>query len=66
MLNAKAIGEKIRNLRGTRSIRDVSIACGISDSALRMYEVGERIPRDEIKIKLAEYFNTSIEQLFFT
>ena len=39
---------------------------GISLSALSMYETGQRIPRDEIKLKIARRLNTSIESLFFT
>lgn len=29
-----------------------------------MYETGNRIPRDEIKVKLAHYYSTSVERLF--
>lgn len=39
-------------------------AIGISVSALTMYETGNRIPRDEIKVKLAHYYSTSVERLF--
>ena len=39
-------------------------ALGISVSALSMYEQGNRIPRDEVKIRMAEYYGISIESLF--
>lgn len=29
-----------------------------------MYENGQRIPRDEVKLRIARFFNTSIEELF--
>lgn len=45
---------------------EVSEAVGISVSTLSNYEQGTRIPRDEIKIKLAQYFKKSIEDLFYT
>ena len=31
-----------------------------------MYEAGERVPRDEIKIKLAKFYNRSVSYIFFT
>ena len=64
-MNPKAIGEKLRVLRGHRSGNEVSKAIGISRSALSQYENGDRIPLDKIKIKLAEYYNTTVQELFF-
>lgn len=57
--------EKLKALRGEKSTKEVSSAIGISDSALRMYELGLRVPRDEIKIKLADYYNTKVQDIFF-
>ena len=65
MSSAKVIGQRLRQLRATRTMDEVARACGISVSALGMYETGQRIPRDEIKVKLARFFNVSIELLFF-
>lgn len=58
------MNEKLIQLRGNRSQEEVAKALGISVSALSMYEQGNRIPRDEIKIRMAEYYNISIEALF--
>lgn len=58
-------GEKLKNLRGKRSADEVAKAVGISRSAVGMYESEERIPRDDIKIKLAEYFGTTVQAIFF-
>lgn len=60
-----SIGEKLATLRGTRTQEEVAKACGISTSALSMYELNERVPRDEVKIRLASYYEVSIESLFF-
>lgn len=65
MIDASVVGERLRNLRGDTPMQTVAEANGISVSALGMYETGKRIPRDEIKIKLANYFDTTIEALFF-
>lgn len=60
------IGEKLINLRGEKSREEVAKAVGVSVSAIGMYENGERVPRDFIKIRLAKYFHTTVEELFFT
>jgi len=64
-MDTKIMAEKLRKLRGNKSRQEVADACGISISALAMYEAGERIPRDEIKIKLARYYNKSVNYIFF-
>ena len=58
-------GEKLRNLRGKKSKRTVSKELGISFSSYVKYERNERIPRDDIKIKIAKYFGTSVQDIFF-
>jgi len=65
-MNAKTIGRKLKDLRGKRTVQEVATAAGVSTSSISMYENGERIPRDEVKVKLAKFFNVSIEYLFFT
>lgn len=68
MPNAIVIGEKIKELREKKNMPrdDFCNTVGISLSALSMYETGQRIPRDEIKLKIARCLDTSIEALFFT
>ena len=58
------MNEKLIALRGNRTQEEVAKALGISISALSMYEQGNRIPRDEIKIRMAEYYGISLESLF--
>lgn len=65
-MDAKKIGKKLRELRGKKSVLTVAHAVGVSISSIFMYEAGERIPRDEVKIKFAKYYGVSVEQLFFT
>lgn len=60
-----SLGEKLKALRGSKSVAEVAREVGISQSALSMYENGQRIPRDSIKIRLARYYKTSIESLFY-
>lgn len=64
-MNAYKIGRRLKRLRQDRPLKEVARANGISVSALSMYECGTRIPRDEIKIKLARYYDKTIEEIFF-
>ncbi len=59
------IGKKLIDLRGEKSQSEVAEAVGITQAALSMYERGERVPRDNVKIKLANYYGVSVAALFF-
>ena len=64
-MDSVRIGKKLVELRGARTQEEVAKDNGISISAIGMYERGERIPRDEIKIKLARYYGVSVGDIFF-
>lgn len=59
------IGEKLVRLRGEKTQKTVAEDLGISISALSMYETDSRVPRDSIKIRLADYYGVNIGDLFF-
>lgn len=61
-----SVGAKLRELRGSRSQLEVANVVGISKSALAMYERDERVPRDEIKIRLADYYGQSVQFIFYS
>ena len=63
-MSPATIGAKIRTMRGTESQQSLADKLDISKSALAMYERGERIPRDEVKVRIAQYFGTSVESIF--
>lgn len=65
MDNRKHIGENLRKLRGNRTQEEVAKAVNASVAAISMYEQGQRVPRDEIKLRLANYFSTTVEAIFF-
>lgn len=66
-MDKKSIGEKISELRNKMNItqKELGNAVGISSTSIAMYELNERIPRDEIKKRIATYFNVSVQDLFF-
>lgn len=61
----KAYASRLRKLRGDVSRKTVADAVGVTRSAIAMYEQGSRVPRDETKVKLAKFFNTTVEAIFY-
>lgn len=59
-------GKRLAALRGEKSQAEVAKAIGISTSTLGMYETERRMPRDSIKIALADYYGTTVQKIFFT
>lgn len=66
-------GELVKNLylielREQRGLNQAQLAdrLGISPSSMSAYELGTRIPRDEIKVKIADFFGADVLELFFT
>ena len=63
---SKEIAKKLIALRGERTRQQVADAVGVSQSAILMYEYGYRVPKDEIKIRIADYYQVSVQDLFFS
>lgn len=59
-------GAKLRALRGDKTQQKVADDLGITKSALAMYERDERVPRDEIKVRIAQYYGKTVQFLFFS
>lgn len=60
-----SVAERLVRARGDRRREDVANAVGVSVSAISMYENGFRMPRDETKVKLANYYGMTVQALFF-
>lgn len=58
--------EKLIALRGNKTQQEVADAIGVSVSAIGMYEIGERTPKDAIKVRLAKFYGVTVETIFFT
>ena len=67
-IDGAKIGSRIKGMRYERgeTAEDLAKSIGVSPSAIAMYEIGQRIPRDEIKIKIAEHCGLPVEDIFFT
>ena len=62
---AKEIGKRLTEIRGIRPRTKVAEQMKISYSALCKFESGERIPSDRMKIIIADYYNVSVQSLFY-
>jgi transcriptional regulator with XRE-family HTH domain len=59
------IAARLMKLRGDTPREEVAKELKISVSALQMYENGQRVPRDEIKLRIASYYNKTVQEIFF-
>lgn len=64
-MDNERMAERLRTLRGGRTQAEVAEAVGITQSSLSMYEKGVRVPRDEVKVRLAEYYKRSVKYIFY-
>ena len=66
MLGA-TIGSILRELRlaKNKTLAEAAEEIGITPSALGNYENDIRVPRDNIKVAIAEYYKKPIQKIFF-
>lgn len=59
--------DKLKQLREEKGISQLELSkqIGVSPSSITMYEQGERVPRDYVKIKIADFFGETVENIFF-
>lgn len=59
------IGKRLRDLRGNKTQVEVAMSVGVTKQAINNYEIGARVPSDDIKVKLAEYFGKTVQSIFY-
>lgn len=64
-MDKKVIGTRLKELRGSKTQAEVAKAIGVSQPAIALYETGDRIPQDDVKIKIANFFGVTVESIFF-
>lgn len=66
-MNAQAIAARIRQLRRDRGLTQAKAAkaCKVTPSAWAQYETGERIARDDVKIRMANFFGVTVGSIFY-
>lgn len=66
MIQKETTGMILRKLRGDRTQEEIAAILGITKSSWAMYERDERVPRDEVKIRIANFFGNTVQELFYT
>lgn len=66
MIQKETTGMILRKLRGDRTQEEIAAILGITKSSWAMYERDERVPRDEVKIRIANFFSKTVQELFYT
>lgn len=66
-IDSKAIGKRLKEfrLKNNETQEQLAKALDVSKGAISMYELGERIPNDDIKIKYSKHFNRTVQYLFY-
>ena len=64
-MNVDTISKKLVELRGDKRQEDVAKALNIAQSTYAMYETGKRIPSDKVKMRIADYYSTTVQDIFY-
>lgn len=64
-MDTNILGKRIKKLREKNNLNQLELSkiLNISNTTLSQYEAGNRTPNDEIKEKVADYFNVSVDYL---
>lgn len=67
IVNDKAMGSRLKNLRQEKGLtqKEVSESLSLRLSTYQKYEEGVRRPSDSVKVQLADFFEVSVQYLFF-
>ena len=64
-MNRQEIGNRLRELRGDKTLETVAKDLKVTPMAVSLWERGERVPSDDMKIKIAAYYKQSVTAIFF-
>ena len=65
MMSKQTIGTILRSLRENMTQERIAADLGITKSSWAMYERDQRVPRDEVKVRIANYFHKTVQEIFF-
>jgi transcriptional regulator with XRE-family HTH domain len=59
------LADRLKELRKSKNLNQAELGkiLGVGKTTISMYENGNSTPNDEIKLKIAEYFNVSLDYL---
>jgi transcriptional regulator with XRE-family HTH domain len=62
-MEGSGFGGKLRQLRQGENPANVAAAVGVTVSSIYRYEAGY-MPKERVRIKLAEYYETTVDAIF--
>lgn len=65
MPDRTVVGERLKNLRGSRTQAEVANALEVTPMAVSQWENGVRVPSDDMKVKIAAYYKKTVMAIFF-
>lgn len=62
----ESLSDRLKKLRISAGLNQTELGkiIGVGKTTISMYETGNSTPSDEIKLKITEYFNVSVDYLF--
>lgn len=66
-MSSNYIAENLRYLRKRKGVTqtEVAKALGVPATTYNAYETGQNVPRDDMKLKIADYYGRSVQFIFF-
>ena len=66
-MSNKEIGETLRTLRKKKGVTQTQVAkdLGIPLTTYNAYETGQNVPRHELMLKIANYYDRTVQFIFF-
>lgn len=67
-MNRESMARNLVSLRKKKGETQEVVASNlnISSSSLAQYETGQKVPRDDVKIRIASYYETTVQDIFFS
>lgn len=65
MPDRTVVGERLKKLRGSRTQGEVAEALGVTSMAVSQWENGLRMPSDDMKVKIAQFYKKTVMVIFF-
>lgn len=65
MPDRTVVGERLKTLRGSRTQAEVAKALEVTPMAVSQWENGIRMPNDDMKVKIADYYKKTVMAIFF-
>lgn len=64
-INREQVAQNLVNLRGERTQAFTAKELGIAQSTYALYEIGKRVPGDDMKATIAAYYGKTVQEIFF-